>query len=141
MSRWLRTCRLVLNIPPLLGLSNCILKYFVLFADFCSLSRVWKELKSCCRSLNCRFFIPMYPSRFAFITFANLCNWALAIVSFYFEFTDFASYLLSIFMANLVLYTMFYILMKVSRSNRKKIILNNFFNVKNLFPIFVSVYF
>lgn len=80
--------------------------------DFCSLSRFWKELKLFCRSLQCRFFIPMYPGRFAFITFANLVNWALAIVKFRYELNDFASYLLSIFMVNLMLYTMFYIIMK-----------------------------
>ena len=43
----------------------------------------------------------------------NVCNWALAIVSLLYHIQNFATHLLSIFMANLLLYCMFYIVMKV----------------------------
>jgi len=43
----------------------------------------------------------------------NVCNWALAIVALLYHLQNFATYLLSIFMANLLLYCMFYIVMKV----------------------------
>ncbi|GLH03025.1 Sid-1-related C [Gryllus bimaculatus] len=43
----------------------------------------------------------------------NAANWALAIYGLMYHLKDFATYLLSIFMANLLLYTMFYIVMKL----------------------------
>jgi len=43
----------------------------------------------------------------------NVCNWVLAIVALRYDLQNFATYLLSIFMANLLLYCMFYIVMKV----------------------------
>ena len=43
----------------------------------------------------------------------NVCNWALAIVALLYHLQNFATYLLCIFMANLLLYCMFYIVMKV----------------------------
>lgn len=55
----------------------------------------------------------MYPSRFAFIVFANLCNLAIAILGPMYQFGNFLSHVLTIFMANLMLYTLFYIVMKV----------------------------
>lgn len=43
----------------------------------------------------------------------NVCNWALAVLGLMYHLRDFATYLLSIFMANLLLYCLFYIVMKV----------------------------
>lgn len=42
----------------------------------------------------------------------NMANWALAAVVWIYHLESFGSYLLAIFMANLMLYTIFYIVMK-----------------------------
>ncbi|KAK7794274.1 hypothetical protein R5R35_013605 [Gryllus longicercus] len=56
---------------------------------------------------------PMYPNRMVLLILGNAANWALAIYGLMYHLKDFATYLLSIFMANLLLYTMFYIVMKL----------------------------
>lgn len=61
----------------------------------------------------CAFFKPRYPSRLVLLILGNMANWALAaLVWIYHLDSSFGSYLLAIFMANLMLYTIFYIVMK-----------------------------
>ncbi|XP_066991155.2 SID1 transmembrane family member 1 [Anabrus simplex] len=61
---------------------------------------------------------PAYPNRMVLLILGNVCNWALAVVGFLYHLKDFATYLLSIFMANLLLYCMFYIVMKLCYRER-----------------------
>ncbi|ELU16106.1 hypothetical protein CAPTEDRAFT_124794, partial [Capitella teleta] len=67
---------------------------------------------SCCR--------PTYVDRFVLITIANLVNWGIVIFGLvsYPEFKDFASYLLSIVIINLLMYFAFYIIMKLRCGER-----------------------
>ncbi|XP_034247853.1 SID1 transmembrane family member 1-like [Thrips palmi] len=61
----------------------------------------------------CAFFKPRYPSRLVLLILGNMANWGLAaLVWIYHLDSSFGSYLLAIFMANLMLYTIFYIVMK-----------------------------
>ncbi|XP_069691138.1 SID1 transmembrane family member 1-like isoform X2 [Periplaneta americana] len=61
---------------------------------------------------------PLYPNRMVLLILGNVCNWALAILGLLYHLRDFATYLLSIFMANLLLYCMFYITMKLCYRER-----------------------
>lgn len=61
---------------------------------------------------------PLYPSRLVLLILGNICNWALIWVRLYSRLGDFATYLLAILMANLLLYFMFYILMKLFNGER-----------------------
>lgn len=61
---------------------------------------------------------PIYPNRMVLLILGNLCNWGLAIYGYLYHLRDFATYLLYIFMANLLLYTAFYIVMKKCCSER-----------------------
>jgi len=81
--------------------------------------RVWlmfsHDVKSCC-SGAWRSMKPMYPDRMVLLMLFNIINWLLAafgIVKLAPEGGDFASFLLAIFIVNLLLYTAFYILMKL----------------------------
>ncbi|CAL1544636.1 unnamed protein product [Lymnaea stagnalis] len=56
---------------------------------------------------------PIYPSRFILLLFGNLINWAFALYGAIKQPSDFATYLLAIFIGNLLLYCMFYIVMKL----------------------------
>ncbi|XP_046382561.1 SID1 transmembrane family member 1-like [Ischnura elegans] len=64
---------------------------------------------------------PRYPNRMVLLVLGNLCNWGLAACGIIYSFLDFASYLLAIFMANLILYLLFYIVMKLF--SKEKILL------------------
>ncbi|CAG2054663.1 unnamed protein product [Timema podura] len=50
--------------------------------------------------------------------FGNVCNWALAVYGLLYHLGDFATHLLMIFMANLMLYCIFYIVMKICNHER-----------------------
>ncbi|KAL0130708.1 hypothetical protein PUN28_002379 [Cardiocondyla obscurior] len=56
---------------------------------------------------------PLYPARFIMLVLANLCNVGLAIFGNMYQQGNFATFLLAILMSNLILYTFFYIMMKV----------------------------
>lgn len=56
---------------------------------------------------------PMYCDRMVLLLLGNLANWCLAIYGMVYTPRDFASYLLIIFLTNLLLYIAFYIIMKV----------------------------
>lgn len=61
---------------------------------------------------------PVYKGRMALLVIGNVCNWALAIAGLLHHDRDFATYLLAIFMSNTLLYTLFYIVMKVLHKER-----------------------
>lgn len=57
---------------------------------------------------------PVYPARLTILVLANLANIGLAIFGNMHHEKDFATYLLAVLMSNLILYTFFYIVMKVN---------------------------
>lgn len=59
---------------------------------------------------------PMYCDRMVLLLLGNAANWGLAIYGMVSTPKDFASYLLIIFLTNLLLYIAFYIIMKVSET-------------------------
>ncbi|XP_062474468.1 SID1 transmembrane family member 1 isoform X7 [Pezoporus occidentalis] len=56
---------------------------------------------------------PMYMDRMVLLIVGNLVNWSFAIFGLVYRPRDFASYILGIFICNLLLYLAFYIIMKV----------------------------
>ena len=56
---------------------------------------------------------PMYCDRMVLLLLGNAANWGLALYGMIWTPSDFASYLLIIFLTNLLLYIAFYIIMKV----------------------------
>jgi len=81
--------------------------------------RVWlmfsHDVKSCC-SGAWRAMKPMYPDRMVLLLLFNIINWIMAafgIVKLAPDGGDFASFLLGIFIINLLLYTSFYMIMKL----------------------------
>jgi len=81
--------------------------------------RVWRMFSHdvmSCFSGAWRSLKPMYPDRMILLILFNVINWMLAafgIVKLAQDGGDFASFLLGIFIINLLLYTSFYILMKL----------------------------
>lgn len=68
---------------------------------------------------------PKYLNRMVFLVVANIINWLLAVFGLYTQHKNFAVFLLMIFMANTLLYFMFYTLMKIlykERVNRPTIV-------------------
>ncbi|RXG72319.1 SID1 transmembrane family member 1 [Armadillidium vulgare] len=63
-------------------------------------------------------FRPMYLDRMVLLLIANAANWSLAIFGVITTPKDFASYLLVIFLTNLLLYTGFYIIMKLRHGEK-----------------------
>ncbi|XP_011702065.1 PREDICTED: SID1 transmembrane family member 1-like isoform X2 [Wasmannia auropunctata] len=61
---------------------------------------------------------PLYPARFIMLVLANLCNVALAVFGYMYQQGNFATFLLAILMSNLILYTFFYIMMKLCHRER-----------------------
>ena len=63
----------------------------------------------------------MYPDRFLLLVVLNIVNWSLSGYGAGYlssKGTDFASFLLAIFISNVLLYTMFYIVMKLRYGER-----------------------
>lgn len=85
---------------------------------FFSIGRIIRELYTNLRLRQFRAILPTYFSRFIIILIANLVNWALAVLGPMYIIGQFATYLLAIFMVNLILYTTFYISMKVYHKER-----------------------
>ncbi|KAH9507595.1 SID1 transmembrane member 1 [Bulinus truncatus] len=56
---------------------------------------------------------PVYPSRFMLLFIGNIINWIFALYGAIKQPSDFATYLLAIFIGNLLLYCIFYITMKL----------------------------
>ncbi|KAL6432784.1 hypothetical protein ACFW04_006278 [Cataglyphis niger] len=61
---------------------------------------------------------PLYPARFIMLVLANLCNVGLAVFGNMYHEGNFATFLLAILMSNLILYTFFYIMMKLCHRER-----------------------
>ncbi|XP_032663534.1 SID1 transmembrane family member 1-like isoform X2 [Odontomachus brunneus] len=61
---------------------------------------------------------PLYPSRFIMLVLANMCNVGLAVLGNMYQENNFAIFLLIILMSNLILYTLFYIVMKLCHRER-----------------------
>ncbi|XP_012233210.1 SID1 transmembrane family member 1 [Linepithema humile] len=61
---------------------------------------------------------PLYLARFIMLVIANLCNVALAVFGNMYHEDNFATFLLAILMSNLILYTLFYIVMKLCHRER-----------------------
>ncbi|XP_077989013.1 SID1 transmembrane family member 1-like [Glandiceps talaboti] len=58
---------------------------------------------------------PKYTHRFVLIIIGNLLNWSLALLGLITRPKDFATHLLTVFIANFILYLIFYIIMKTVR--------------------------
>uniref|UniRef100_A0A1I8H4A9 SID1 transmembrane family member 1 n=1 Tax=Macrostomum lignano TaxID=282301 RepID=A0A1I8H4A9_9PLAT len=63
-------------------------------------------------------FRPMYKDRMAILAAANLINWTIAVYGAISRPRDFNSFLLYIFLVNLLMYTAFYVVMKVRSGER-----------------------
>ena len=87
--------------------------------------RVWmvcvNDVKSVIGGHWRRGLRPMYPDRFFLLVVLNIVNWSLSGYGAGYlssKGTDFASFLLAIFISNVLLYTMFYIVMKLRYGER-----------------------
>ncbi|XP_046145976.1 SID1 transmembrane family member 1-like isoform X1 [Osmia bicornis bicornis] len=83
-----------------------------------SLTRAIQTCKYDARSGVRNLFRPLYLARFIMLVIANLCNVALAVVGNIRHEKNFATFLLAILMSNLILYTIFYIVMKICNKER-----------------------
>lgn len=72
------------------------------------------ELWSC----HPNVFRPKYLNRMVFLIIANICNWLLALFGLYTNIKNFAVFLLFIFMANTLIYFIFYTCMKLVYKER-----------------------
>ena len=70
---------------------------------------IWTDVIRCHR--------PAYPDRLFLIMIGNAVNWSLVGYSF-FRLNDFATYLIAVFICNLMLYFAFYIIMKLRSGER-----------------------
>ncbi|XP_028931016.1 SID1 transmembrane family member 1 isoform X1 [Ornithorhynchus anatinus] len=61
---------------------------------------------------------PMYTDRMVLLILGNLANWSLALFGLVSRPRDFASYMLGIFICNLLLYLAFYIIMKLRNAEK-----------------------
>jgi len=86
--------------------------------------RLWLSLihdLHSCRSGERRALLPMHPDRLILLFIFNMINWVLAglgIKYIGYRHGDFASFLLGVLIINLLLYTSFYILMKLRHGER-----------------------
>ncbi|KAE8621146.1 hypothetical protein XENTR_v10004696 [Xenopus tropicalis] len=84
-------------------------------ADFGIFKRIAQVLYTDCMQQCSR---PMYMDRMILLIVGNIVNWLFAIFGLVFRPRDFPSYLLGIFICNLLLYLAFYIIMKLRSSER-----------------------
>ncbi|CAL7951792.1 unnamed protein product [Xylocopa violacea] len=82
------------------------------------LTRMIQTCKNDARSGITSFCRPLYVGRFIMLVVANLCNVALAVLGNIRHEKNFATFLLAILMSNLMLYTIFYIIMKFCHKER-----------------------
>ncbi|XP_057402035.1 SID1 transmembrane family member 1 isoform X3 [Balaenoptera acutorostrata] len=61
---------------------------------------------------------PLYTDRMVLLIMGNLVNWSFALFGLIYRPRDFASYMLGIFICNLLLYLAFYIIMKLRSSEK-----------------------
>nr|XP_006132985.1 SID1 transmembrane family member 1 isoform X1 [Pelodiscus sinensis] len=84
-------------------------------ADFGIFRRVAMVLYTDCIQQCSR---PMYMDRMVLLIAGNLVNWSFAVFGLVYRPRDFASYMLGIFICNLLLYLAFYIIMKLRSSEK-----------------------
>lgn len=83
--------------------------------DFGIFRRIFQILYTDCVQQCSR---PMYMDRMILLIVGNIVNWFFAIFGLVYRPRDFASYLLGIFICNLLLYLAFYIIMKLRSSEK-----------------------
>ncbi|XP_053311271.1 SID1 transmembrane family member 1 [Spea bombifrons] len=98
-----------------LGLSTHIYYMGRFKIDFGIFRRIFQVLYTDCTQQCSR---PMYMDRMVLLVLGNVVNWSFAIFGLVYRPRDFASYLLGIFICNLLLYLAFYIIMKIRSSER-----------------------
>lgn len=81
-------------------------------------TRVFRTLANDFRAGPANLLRPVHKARMVLLVLGNLCNWALAVAGLLHHDKDFATYLLAVFMSNTLLYTLFYIVMKVLHRER-----------------------
>ncbi|KAK2170013.1 hypothetical protein LSH36_5g17033 [Paralvinella palmiformis] len=86
-------------------------RYKLNFGLFRRVYNMWRNDGICCIK-------PMYVDRLILLLIGNGVNWFLAIFGCVIEPPDFASYMLSIFIINLMMYFAFYIVMKIRSGER-----------------------
>ncbi|CAG9862490.1 unnamed protein product [Phyllotreta striolata] len=75
---------------------------------------------------------PCHKARFVLLLLGNFCNWGLATFALYKRPKNFPVFLLTIFMANTLLYYLFYIVMKYVNKERVKLLTWMFLLISNL---------
>uniref|UniRef100_A0A8C5QHW1 SID1 transmembrane family member 1 n=1 Tax=Leptobrachium leishanense TaxID=445787 RepID=A0A8C5QHW1_9ANUR len=110
----------IIHVMGSLGLSTHIyymgrFKIDVTNADFGIFRRIFQVIYTDCTQQCSR---PMYMDRMVLLVLGNIVNWSLAIFGLVYSPRDFASYLLGIFICNLLLYLTFYIIMKLRSSEK-----------------------
>lgn len=82
--------------------------------------RTWNILRSeyFILPFSFRNYLPLKPDRFILLVVANLCNWAFAILGSLKRPSNFGTFLLAIFISNLMLYFLFYVIMKLRVKER-----------------------
>uniref|UniRef100_T1IHB1 SID1 transmembrane family member 1 n=1 Tax=Strigamia maritima TaxID=126957 RepID=T1IHB1_STRMM len=80
--------------------------------NFGIFKRIYLTMKTDLMSES-RCFRPMYMDRMLLLMFVNAINWAITAYGLVYLPRDFASYLLAIFITNLMMYVGFYIIMKI----------------------------
>ncbi|XP_078242865.1 SID1 transmembrane family member 1 isoform X5 [Pogona vitticeps] len=119
-SVWFWVLFSVIHVIASLGLSTQIyymgrFKIDVSEPDFGIFQRAFMVLYTDCIQQCSR---PMYMDRMVLLVVGNLVNWSFAIFGLVYRPKDFASYLLGIFICNLLLYLAFYVIMKLRSSER-----------------------
>ncbi|XP_040278800.1 SID1 transmembrane family member 1 [Bufo bufo] len=87
--------------------------------DFGIFRRIFQIVYTDCMQQCSR---PMYMDRMILLIVGNIVNWFFAIFGLVYRPRDFASYLLGIFICNLLLYLAFYIIMKLRSSERIRLL-------------------
>uniref|UniRef100_A0A8D0C166 SID1 transmembrane family member 1 n=1 Tax=Salvator merianae TaxID=96440 RepID=A0A8D0C166_SALMN len=105
----------IIHVVASLGLSTQIYYMGRFKIDFGIFRRAFMVIYTDCIQ-QCSW--PMYTDRMVLLVVGNLVNWSLAIFGLVYRPKDFASYLLGIFICNLLLYLAFYVIMKLRSSER-----------------------
>uniref|UniRef100_A0ABM5FR11 SID1 transmembrane family member 1 isoform X2 n=1 Tax=Pogona vitticeps TaxID=103695 RepID=A0ABM5FR11_9SAUR len=114
-SVWFWVLFSVIHVIASLGLSTQIYYMGRFKIDFGIFQRAFMVLYTDCIQQCSR---PMYMDRMVLLVVGNLVNWSFAIFGLVYRPKDFASYLLGIFICNLLLYLAFYVIMKLRSSER-----------------------
>ncbi|XP_018427572.1 PREDICTED: SID1 transmembrane family member 1 isoform X2 [Nanorana parkeri] len=105
----------VIHVVGSLALSTHIYYMGRFKIDFGIFRRIFQILYTDCMQ-QCTH--PMYMDRMILLVVGNIVNWFFAIFGLVYRPRDFASYILGIFICNLLLYLAFYIIMKLRSAER-----------------------